>query len=318
MADDSGIAQGSLPTAGQEWIYRLRDQAPSERVRILAVHEGKKSRRADVEFCDGERAGAQENVPAGRLHGPWAKVAEYDELMANWQRLREFELTETEQSAVEKVYDLLIPEEVADWEWNPVRFATAVHDAAALEALTGVPTSEIIEHVASFQLNDGVTMLSPEGTLLVAEHACRVKPMPILEAVTQEEKQHREKCKHGSSIRDTSGRLDVTTSPEWEYELYREHYRPLHELLRQWCGHRAVTLHERLAAAEAENHRLDILVDRLIDAVANKGDLHFARAMVEEHENERITPHTIRPVVERPLHPSEIPIRYERIRRRWS
>lgn len=35
------------------------------------------------------------------------------------------------------------------------------------------------------------------------------------------------------------------------------------------------------------------------------------------HERDRITPHTIRPVVERPLHPSEIPVREIKVRRRW-
>ena len=34
--------------------------------------------------------------------------------------------------------------------------------------------------------------------------------------------------------------------------MYLKYAKPLHELLREWCGHRAVGLQERLGAAEAE------------------------------------------------------------------
>lgn len=306
-----------IPAVGEEWIYRLRDDAPSQRVRILTVQEGKKSRRVDVEFCDGPNAGVQENVPALRLRGLWSTVAEYDTLMANWDHLGEFDLTEAEQAAVETVYGLLIPEEIAEWLWKPVRFATAIHDPAALENLIGVPIAEIASRVASFDLG-GVTMLSGEGTLVIAEYACRVSPVPVLDAVTEEEKKRREASRRGGRVRSVSGRVDYDTSPELEYEHYRRYYRPVHELLRQWCGHRAITLHERLAAAEAENHRLDVLIDRMIDTLADSGAIHAARALAQEHQEERITPENIRPVVERPLHPSEVPVRYERYRRRWG
>jgi hypothetical protein len=99
--------------------------------------------------------------------------------------------------------------------------------------------------------------------------------------------------------------------------MYLKYWRPLHELLRQWCGHRAVTLQERLGAAESEVHRLDVMVSRLIDGLKKDGQDFFARVIEEEHEAERITPEKLRPVVERPLHPFEIPVRYVRSQRRW-
>ncbi|WP_129670200.1 hypothetical protein [Phytoactinopolyspora endophytica] len=149
-----------------------------------------------------------------------------------------------------------------------------------------------------------VTMLSAEGTMLLAEHACRINPMPVLDAVIEKEKELRDRCKRGRTRLGGRGSDDSVASPEWEYEWYRTYYRPVHELLRQWCGHRAITLQERLAAAEAENSRLEALVNRLIDDLADKGDLRFARTVVEELENERITPDKIGPVVERPYtHP---------------
>lgn len=303
---------------GYECIYRRQDQSPSERVRIVDIQQGKRSFRADIEFLDGDKAGVRENIPGNRLRGPWSEAADYDRLMAHWQALSEYELTEIEESAIERVFDLLLPSSVATWEWDSVRFATAVHDAEALMPITGKPTVAIIADIAWFDL-EGVLMLSPEGTVMIAELACRKNPMPILEWIIEEEKIKREQCKRGGKSRIVRrGGDDVTTSPQWEYELYLKYYRPLHELLRQWCGHRAVTLQERLGAAESEVHRLDVIVSRLIDVLKKNGDDLFARVMEEEHETERITPEKLRPVVERPLHPSEIPVRYVRSQRRWS
>ncbi len=276
--------------------------------------------RVQVEFLDGDRAGQAENVPGSRLRAPWSKVGEYDELMANWQRLSGFEIDTVEEAAVEVVYELLLPPEVATWEWKPIRFATAVHDQQALADLMRAPVDDVLSSVASFDLS-GALMLSCEGSLLIAERLCRMHSMRVLGAVVEEEKIAREKCKRGFHREHPLEKREVETSPEWEYRWYREHLRPQHELLRQWCGHRAVTFQERLVAAEAEVRRLDILLARLIDAMkddAHQGGAMFAQRMEEEHERERITPATVRPVVERPLDPSEIPVRYVQSRRRWG
>ena len=81
----------------------------------------------------------------------------------------------------------------------------------------------------------------------IAEYACRVNPMPVLDAVIEDEKQYREYSKRGRP-RVTYDNRPTTSLPEWEYAYYLEHGHPVHEILRAWCGHRAVTLQERLAA----------------------------------------------------------------------
>jgi hypothetical protein len=72
---------------GDEWIYRLKAYTPSERVKILGIEKRKQTTRVDTEFLDGDRAGLRDNVPGGRLHGRWSEVEDFDERMANWQRL---------------------------------------------------------------------------------------------------------------------------------------------------------------------------------------------------------------------------------------
>lgn len=116
---------------GDEQIYRLRDYAPSERVRVVAIDTRKKNPRYDIEFLAGDKKGTSENAPGGRLRALWDGVRVYDALMANWERLDQLELTGHEESAFETVFDLLIPEEIAEWESSPVRWMTRLRSPRA-------------------------------------------------------------------------------------------------------------------------------------------------------------------------------------------
>ncbi|MGW1056949.1 hypothetical protein [Micromonospora rubida] len=258
-----------------------------------------------------------ENVPGSRLRVPWTEVAKFDAMMANWQRLNDLDLDGTEQAGVEEIFQLLIAAEVAEVEWSPVECATRVSDMGQLCTLIRVPVEEVLAGAEWFNL-DGDTMISPAGTLLIAETACWANPTAVLDHVIEEETKSRHKCKHGSERLSLSTRGRGLTTPEWEYHSYMRFDRPRHELLRQWCGHRAVTTHERHLAAEAETQRLDLLVTRLIKVLEQVGETTIAGVYAEEYDRERITPATIRPVVDRPLHPSEIPVREIRTRRRWG
>ncbi|HZL05001.1 MAG TPA: hypothetical protein VFE45_06240, partial [Coriobacteriia bacterium] len=213
------------------------------------------------------------------------------------------------------VFEQLIPENVAGCDAGAARNGAEIKDDCVLEALVNRPVSELVEAVPSFQ-QDGSWWLSAEGTLLIAEAACRAKPMPILTWVTEDEKKCREAVKRGAERVNLDGER-YTTEPDREYELYRRLDLPVHEILREWCGHRAVSLYERLTAAEAENHRLDELLARAADAMGDNKLTQLAAWIDEEHERDRITPYSIRPLVERPLHPSDNPVRTEHRRPWW-
>lgn len=301
---------------GDEWAYRARDDAASERVQIQALTPKKASVRVDIVFVDDPEKRV-ENVPGARLRAPWTEVEAYDALMRNWRRIDNLKLDDVEEGCTEQVLVLLIPDDVAEIEWSPVSCAAAIHDKTRLAEIIRVPVAEILAGIEWFDL-DGTIMVSPAGTLMVAEAACRANPKPILDLVIEQETESRHKCKHGSERVSGLTREMERTSPEYEYYWYRRQDRPRHELLRQWCGHRAVTFHERLLAAEAENHRLDVLVAELIEALDRAGEKMLATRFAEEHERDRITPQTARPVVDRPLHPSEMPVREVRVRRRWG
>lgn len=304
-----------MPDVGEEWIYRLRDDAPSERVRIVEIDERKKTPRYVIEFLDGDNAGTRDNVPPKRLRGPWVEVVEYDTLMANWKRIDCYQLTDSEEAAVEQVFLLLIAPDVAEWEWGRVKFATRIYDTRALQEIIGIPVHYLRAQTESFELDDDI-LVSPDATLLIAELACRLTPMPVLDWVMEDEKEYRHRSKHGKPAVDVNSRA-YTTSPEQEYQWYLKRGRPVHELLRSWCGQRAATLQERLGAAEAENRRLEELIERIFAELKRLGHAQAVDYLARGYEEDRITPETFRPVVDRPLKPEEIPVRYVTAPRRW-
>lgn len=299
---------------GDIWAYRARDTAGSERVRIETVTVNKHSVRVQITFPDQPQR-PPEDIPATRLRVPWDQVETYDARMSEWQRIDNGDLDDIEDSCVSHVFELLIPPSVAEPQWSPVKQALAIQDLPALTDLVGMTAEQLLATGEWFD-NDGTIMLSPIGTLALAQQACRHRPMPILDWIIEQETEHRHRCKHGTERKSPrSGEMEHT-SPEWEYRFYRQYYRPQLELLRQWCGHRAVTFQERLIAAEAETRRLDLLVTELIEALERAGDTLGAERFYTEHEQDRITAETSRPVVDRPLDPSEIPVREITVRRR--
>lgn len=301
-----------------EMIYRLRQYSVSERVRIAEIDSSKKTPRYVVEFMDGVKSGDRLNVPGTRLHGSWSGVRGFDELMGNWESIDEYELTDSEESAVSRVFDLLIPNEVATCEWFPVHWHTRIKDTKAIEQLIGVTAFDLLNQCRGFRL-DGDIILSPEGTMLVSRYACRVNPMQVLDWIEKDEEEYREKCRKGSPAVSWDNK-PYTTDPASEYQWYLEDGRPLHELLRSWCGQRAVTMKERMDAAEAEVRRLDELIEDLFVQMRQEGYGNAVEHIERAYNKGRITAYNHRRTVERPLDPSEIPVRieYRRAPRWWG
>lgn len=316
---DAGTkAKQPFPNPSELWVYRKRDDALSEQVLIVNVVRDKHKVRAEIDFVDGTNAGRSQIVSGSRLCVPWRDVEAYDQLMANWQRLEAETIDEIEEFACDVVYAGLIPDAVAEvFTGGRVRNGLEVKDIPALELLMGRPISNVKERNACSE-NDGALNLSSTGGLDVAAAVCKENPDPILEYVMTEEAKSRHYCNNGRKDEGRRGQEDRSTSPEWEYYYYLKYIKPVHELLRQWCGYRAVTAHERLVAAEAEARRLDLLLARAIDVLRDSNKHMFAAHLEEEHERERILPHRVRAVPDRPLEPSEVPVIKVPSRRRWG
>lgn len=311
----SRLVSVAPPVPSELWVYRKNDNAPSECVEVLGVTQQGRKKRAEIRFVDDPPR--VEVVPLGRLRTPWANVQAHDEYIANWEKLAAFELHDVEAAAIAEVFEALVPESVADIYDGRHDYVVSVHDETAFAAIVGCPISEVATQC--FSCRDGDTvLLGREGALISAELACRRNPQPILDVVFAEEAEAREGCKHG---RKRTYKLHADdgdmTSPYWEWYWYLKSTRPRLELLRQWCGFRAVTADERRRAAEDEARRLDLL---LVDAIEELERLNSPSAewIKREHDEKRITPERVRPQIDRPLRPDEMPVREIKVRsRRW-
>ncbi|TNB67198.1 hypothetical protein FHJ30_20700 [Arthrobacter sp. BB-1] len=303
------------PAPGQEWAYRLRDESPSQRVQVLALNQQARKFRVEIRHLDGDVSGKEENVPRGRLKVPWDEVAQYDASMDDWKRLRDESIDQNESSAMWTAVELLIPSAVAELFLTPVDDALVIHDQSALESLTGQPLAALPTNHSWITYN-GKPCLSPLASLTISKWACCQNPTPVLELIQTEEAEAREKSKRGGTAEDWETRKPIETSPQYEYERYLRLKKPIHEILRQWCGYRSVTAHERLMAAEAEVNRLDVLLAWSVDYIRRSNE-STAAAIESEHEKDRITPYNIRPVPQRPLEPHELPVIEVPSRRRW-
>lgn len=299
---------------GEEWVYRYRDADESVPVIVVAIGSQKKP-RVKVRFPSSDDANAIQDVPSGRLRCLWTEVSEYDTRMALWNRMRRDLLTDVEQAAAELVFELVIPEAVAECEWSPVRYSTLVRDEDALSSLLAVDLVTLTDGFETSDESEG-KRFPPAATLVIAEAAARAGSEVVLKHVEKEEREARHRVKNGRESVSLEGD-PYTTSPEWEYRMYLTEVRPLNELLRQWCGHRAVATYERLAAAEAEVFRLDQVIASLIAEADRLGFSKQIDWIVRDLEDDRITPYNVRVDIARPLRPDEIPVRIE-YKRRWG
>lgn len=303
-----------LVAPGTDWVYRRRRYSPSERVEVLSSYPHKTHPRYDVRFVD-DSAGRTENVPGGRLYGPWRVAAEIDRQLAEEEELNADSVDEVEEDALSRVFDALVPVELAEYTWAQVRYGALVHNADRLTEFLGYDVHVLANERTAFIQEGGDIWFSPRGAATIAELAARARPTALLDEVLKEENEYRDRARRGwRPSYERGGGID----PDWEYSYYLEHIKPTHELLRQWCGHRAVRDDERLRAAEAEVHRLDVLLTRAVDALRRRDQAILADAIEDEQIQERITAATVRPVVERPLAPNEIPVREVVRPRRWG
>jgi hypothetical protein len=132
------------PSLGEEWAYRLRDDAPSERVHIVAVHQEGRRFRVDIRHLNGHPPGREENVPRSRLKVPWEDVVPYNASMDGWRRLKAESIDDDEASALWAALELVVPSEVAELSVASSDDSLTVHDHIAFETLTG-------QTVAAFQ-----------------------------------------------------------------------------------------------------------------------------------------------------------------------
>lgn len=287
---------------GDVVAYRESDSivGQSLKARVVGIQpSGKTSFRYSLELEDG----SIRKVPRPRIKGPWARAAEIDELVNHQVRLHAQRSGEEEDSAASFMIESCRLGETIELGSGDDFVIT---DAKALEGLVDSPLDVLLEGVLTAPCEEGL-QISPLGGVRIVQRFAEVSPDEVLEVVAKEEKEWKFKLREHQGI----------ISARWEWEFYCEHYRPMFELWREWCGFAAVRKYERELAAEAEGARLFDLAKRLIEHIEKK-EPEIAKMYRQELLTEQITPYTIRETPDRPLEPDEIPVRVEYRRRRWG
>jgi len=186
-------------------------------------------------------------------------------------------------------------------------WTTRILDDDALGGALGIPVAEVLENVDWYSDGDE-KVVSPEGTMRIARIRLPHEP----DARVGCGRRGRKAAARVQHPRPPRGHLRQPADAvllEWEYANYLKEGRPIHDLLRAWYRQRAVTLQERLAAAEAEVHRMDGLLVRGLDELKTHDHSIVADNIERAHIDERITPENVRSVTEHPFGPAEISVR---------
>lgn len=211
--------------------------------------------RVLIRFLGDEFEGREEWVPPNRLKVPWAEVDDFRAAETRWAAVKaESRVTEGEDSAAGIVFDKLVNSKVASVIYN-VDGVVRIHDVDVLAESLDIDAKTMRSDPVSF-VEDG-DLVSPWSiTELIARRACELDPEPILSYVANEEAKAAEEATYGRWYRATRSYPGFEVSPEDCFKSDEEFGRPVREVLRRWCGQKAVARRDELAALRTEVRRI--------------------------------------------------------------
>ena len=234
MTEPAGhlVPQPAVPAAGELWAYRARGQDPL--VQVAVVRLGVKApQRVLVRFVDDEFEGRQDWVPPARLKVPWSGVDEYVARERRWDEVLRPSagVSLTEELAASSVFDLLIPEDMAELGWNAKRGTVLIHDVSGLASLLEVAPAVLCDPTS---FNEGGDLISPwPVAIAVARRATEREPHKVLADVEKDEADARRDSTYGR-WRSRRRREEDWISPEVCQRVDGEHGQPIRAMLRDF------------------------------------------------------------------------------------
>ena len=271
MTDPAGhlVPQPAVPAAGELWAYRAR--GPDPLVQVAVVRLGVKTpQRVLVRFVDEEFEGQQDWVPPARLKVPWSGVDEYVARERRWDEVLRPSagVSLAEELAASSVFDLLIPEDMAELGWNAKRGTVLIHDVSGLASLLGVPPAAISDPTS---FKEGGDLISPwPVAIAVARRATEREPHKVLADV---EKAEADAIRYSTYGRWSSrrGREDDWVPPEVCQRVDAERGQPIRAILRDWCGADAVDLRAEIAALRIDASSAGKVAQEAIELLRRHG-----------------------------------------------
>lgn len=194
-----------------------------------------------------------------------------------------------------------------------VGFRVTTATILRLDEVEGALGSSITDVIggAETAIIDGHLVVSPNGAMAMARRLCAVEPRGVLERVLAEEAEAERRC-----IGEPAKVGESPTRPDIAWRIYCEYSRPVREVLRQWCGYRAVRAVEQALADEAEVRRLKELARRVIRALAYHGEGR-AELYLDELHTGAVTGPLVRPAPSAPRPTKVFSVEVPR-RRYWA
>lgn len=253
--------------AGSRYGYGApprRPGAPLRPVEFLRAGPPR-SQRVRVRWLDGEFEGLEEWVPKRRLLVAWAEVEAFLEDEHGYAAVlaaSQVSLDSTERAAVETVW-LASPRELGSWYLDGRRCGGTVlviNDLPDVAAAMRGPTADelLAEPLAFVDREDRYIAPFPVAARL-ARLACTRCPHEILEYVAKEEKRWEDALVRGY-MEDIFGKDVLRVRKEGVEERLRE-LRPVHNMVREWCGVDAQQAFDELGRLRAENERLVRIIE---------------------------------------------------------
>jgi hypothetical protein len=278
--EGNDIPPQSVPAAGEVWAYRARSQDPLVQVAVVRLGV-KKPQRVLVRFVDDEFEGRQDWVPPARLKVPWGGVEEYTAKERRWNEVLRpaADVSLTEELAASSVFDLLIPEDMAELGWNAKRGTVLIHDVSGLAGLLEVAPA-VLREPASFE--EDCDLISPwPVAIAVARRATEREPHKVLANVEKDEAAARRDSTYGrwSSRRR---REDDWVPPEVCQRVDAELGQPIRAMLRDWCGAGAVDLRAEIAALRNDAASADKVAQEAIEVLRRHGHTRDANDLEQK------------------------------------
>lgn len=259
---------------GESWAYRARGVDELEPVQVEKIGTAKPP-RVLIRFLKDDREGKLEWVPVPRLKTPWSNVAAYSARERRWAAVVAESPHDTpEVDAAEIVYERVIDVALAEFEDSYRAGYLRIHSPDALADWLGWKTDDLRNHDTCFE--EGGDLIAPWPIAeAVAKGAARRAPQRLLDHIFEEEAKARYEAVHGHTIRGSRGK-GWYLPPDEAAANDREHYRPVRELLRQWCGAPAVEEREELEALRIEIRRVGAVAEQAIRALRAAGQPDLA------------------------------------------
>ncbi|MGV9385744.1 hypothetical protein ACWDRB_58760 [Nonomuraea sp. NPDC003707] len=260
----------SVMELGEEWAYRERPRAlgdPVHRVTIVKIRDSDDWIR--VCRLDGDDAGLQEWVSSTSLLDLWTDIE--PRLNDEGRLLAVREVSSAAGGTVEYEAALLVVKDCglgrrvilgrSKTETGVLRIATPAGVADRL----GLTPEELAADPLAFRDRHGALISPWRAARRLMPTIATTFSEGIIEAIHREEAELRSEVLYGYSQRQS------WEDAREERKVRLREREPVHALVRQWCGQKAVERFDELIALRNEVVRLGQLLDRAVEALRKRG-----------------------------------------------